>query len=939
MEEVLVVRLIEARDLCPRQRASLSHPFVKITFGSASFKSKTVKKSLNPHYDEIFLFNIPKHISRARPPDMSIECFSSTNFLGKASVSLQEAFTKSAQDKWYMLSGEDIDKGYFRLQFMVFANSVGIKDESAVGRSRQKKLKASEIEMVRKSLADSLQSTIGSSTETWSIDELGYPVPPELQHMSRHMSSLGRCEQSRQLDRWIAQEGAEAVQPEKHLPSIVSELFWNGIPKPLRAKVFQKMEPAITKQWPSVIFLLAQPNTSKPVPQVAPRAASSPSPPSSFLKRPRPRPLSQLTPSMRLFRKPRRTRNAEPVVFRGSSVDCRSKYYRELLCRANLFTSAAFPGLEEVVNKKDGGELDQSTKMQIEKDLTRTFPPGFKSPVVTRGDAMKALQRVLSAYAIHNKRVGYCQSLNLISGFYLCQFEEETAFWILVILVEHRLPDYYGERMEGLLADFMALEELLSTRLPKLMDFMQSIGVSAEVLAPYYLMTSFVMSVPSATAIRIMDLVICVGSQVLLLVMVAFLRRLQPILLNVDGFPDFIETFKKHLRECFDAQTLINQVLAEFSLCDTPTNELDRITKLRERCLRQVRQNNAEEDRTKKMVQHFKKLMVPSARFDEVSYVNPTEEQRRKIDKQNRLEGSIKLPGFLCTNTIRPEWKRLTSLAQSVLEDSLDDPAPDLRSLSRAQFAAVCEAIQEKIQPDFKIQQTYTGDESNTVAKLSELLHSKNLDAPTARVDFYAFLSETFFRLHFWSTLLPRSGSNSSSNQHKRWPPSDTKEVQTTPLQRAPSPEMLTPEKRRPPSFDAGVFESGASPSRMANKSKNKKSFWRRLSPFSRSTPDSAETPTRRAPSGSNSSAGSMSSVSSSSHSGIPLHHRPTMAQQTAKDKTKSSNATTAEDECAALKAKVAELEGQLVVKKLQVAELKTENERLAHEIRIGKRE
>ena len=86
MEEVLVVRLIEARDLCPGQRASLPHPFVKLKFGSTAFKSKTAsslllfcnvfqhtrnffklqaKKSLNPCFDEIFLFNIPKHISRS----------------------------------------------------------------------------------------------------------------------------------------------------------------------------------------------------------------------------------------------------------------------------------------------------------------------------------------------------------------------------------------------------------------------------------------------------------------------------------------------------------------------------------------------------------------------------------------------------------------------------------------------------------------------------------------------------------------------------------------------------------------------------------------------------------------------------------------------------------------------------------------------------------
>ena len=46
MEEVLVVRLMEARDLTPGQTSGLSDPFVKLTFGSTTFKSKTARSLL-----------------------------------------------------------------------------------------------------------------------------------------------------------------------------------------------------------------------------------------------------------------------------------------------------------------------------------------------------------------------------------------------------------------------------------------------------------------------------------------------------------------------------------------------------------------------------------------------------------------------------------------------------------------------------------------------------------------------------------------------------------------------------------------------------------------------------------------------------------------------------------------------------------------------------
>ena len=87
MNEVLVVRLIEARDLKRAQTSGLADPVVKITFGSTILKSKTVrdllflcfcgivltpepfpiqvKKTLNPTYDEMFVFKIPTDMPRS----------------------------------------------------------------------------------------------------------------------------------------------------------------------------------------------------------------------------------------------------------------------------------------------------------------------------------------------------------------------------------------------------------------------------------------------------------------------------------------------------------------------------------------------------------------------------------------------------------------------------------------------------------------------------------------------------------------------------------------------------------------------------------------------------------------------------------------------------------------------------------------------------------
>lgn len=78
---------------------------------------------------------------------------------------------------------------------------------------------------------------------------------------------------------------------------------------------------------------------------------------------------------------------------------------------------------------------------QIAQDAVRTWPRHSSLDVA-------ALERVLRAFARHNRSVGYCQGLNSVAACLLLFMDEHDAFWALVEIVEARLPEgFWGETL------------------------------------------------------------------------------------------------------------------------------------------------------------------------------------------------------------------------------------------------------------------------------------------------------------------------------------------------------------------------------------------------------------------------------------------------------------------------------------------------------------
>jgi TBC1 domain family member 6 len=246
---------------------------------------------------------------------------------------------------------------------------------------------------------------------------------------------------------------------------------------------------------------------------------------------------------------------------------------------------------DNLVKKAQNGELKDVCRDDIERDLYRTFPdnvrfrrsapstgltPGQASqspspgntPVHSRNNStqsanptpkapgsepviIESLRRVLSAFAIFNPSIGYCQSLNFLGGMLLLFVEsEEQAFWLLNIITRVYLPGTHEMNLEGSKVDLSVLMNELEAVLPnvwsKISDdgsgptkkkssrraryHRHAVSASGDNLPPVTLaltawfMSCFIGTLPIETTLRVWDVFFYEGSKTLFRVALAIFK-------------------------------------------------------------------------------------------------------------------------------------------------------------------------------------------------------------------------------------------------------------------------------------------------------------------------------------------------------------------------------------------------------------------------------
>jgi len=185
---------------------------------------------------------------------------------------------------------------------------------------------------------------------------------------------------------------------------------------------------------------------------------------------------------------------------------------------------------------------------QIKTDISRTFPNNIHFDSTNPSSMQSSLFKVLKAFANSNPKIGYCQGLNYITGLLLLiTKEEDSSFWLLKVLTEKILPEYYSSNMPGLITDSRVLAELGRKHIPQLSKHIDKLQVPWALLSSKWFICLFVDVLPVETVLRIWDCLFSEGSKVLFRVSLGILHLDEQKLLAAKDMGSLMEEIKSFL--------------------------------------------------------------------------------------------------------------------------------------------------------------------------------------------------------------------------------------------------------------------------------------------------------------------------------------------------------------------------------------------------------
>ncbi|KAM7306740.1 flocculation protein FLO11 [Ixodes scapularis] len=246
---------------------------------------------------------------------------------------------------------------------------------------------------------------------------------------------------------------------------------------------------------------------------------------------------------------------------------------------------------------------DHNLGVQIVKDLHRTGCSLFSGELAEQNQAL--LKRVLLAYARWNKSVGYCQGFNLLAAFVLevVDWCDRNALKMMIFLVEGVLPEgYFANHLRGLSVDMAVFRDLLRLRLSALarhLDDLQmgagesSSGTSYEppltnVFTMQWFLTLFTTCLPKATVLRVWDLILLEGNEVLLRTALAIWDGLADRIMSVNSADEFYSIMGVLTREMVEFGLMDANELVK-TICTMAPFPFPQLTELRDRYTYNIR--------------------------------------------------------------------------------------------------------------------------------------------------------------------------------------------------------------------------------------------------------------------------------------------------------------------------------------------------------------
>lgn len=263
----------------------------------------------------------------------------------------------------------------------------------------------------------------------------------------------------------------------------------------------------------------------------------------------------------------RYVRKGVPAEWRGNAWFAFARGHEKL---------SAHPGLYDKLCRQTLNLRNSDTDL-IERDLHRTFPDNvhFRAdPSVPVGEApetplISALRRVLTAFAVYQPKIGYCQSLNFIAGMLLLFLDEERAFWMLVIITQRYLPGVHEVNLEGVNVDQGILMLLIKQSLPEVWE---RIGLTFEgqhtdnflcklppitLCTASWFMSAYISIFPTETMLRIWDAFFYEDSKVFFRIALTIFKLAEPEIASVRDQMEQFQIVQNLPKRMIDASDLM----------------------------------------------------------------------------------------------------------------------------------------------------------------------------------------------------------------------------------------------------------------------------------------------------------------------------------------------------------------------------------------------
>lgn len=180
------------------------------------------------------------------------------------------------------------------------------------------------------------------------------------------------------------------------------------------------------------------------------------------------------------------------------------------------------------ISKKDSNQLDL--------DINRTNRTHFLFKE-RFGQGQISLFSILRAYINYDPVTGYCQGMSDLVALVMQYVEEEEAFWFLVRFMKDPAFNMSGRFQEGfkdLKRAFYVQNKLLELHLPRLHAKLTQAGFEPIFYAVKWYLKCFLDSLSFDIVLRIWDVFIFEGSDVLYAFVISLLKFHEPMLLVLD---------------------------------------------------------------------------------------------------------------------------------------------------------------------------------------------------------------------------------------------------------------------------------------------------------------------------------------------------------------------------------------------------------------------